>query len=94
MQNTEELPFRQIAEEFSVTESKSIINDKQQCRAIAEQQDPGKNNLALLRTRLKFMKAEGRMMVTNRRVLFRAAGTSLTGNILQEHQFNLDERHR
>ena len=30
-------------------------------------------------------------MVTNRRVLFRAAGTSLTGNILQEHQFNLDE---
>ena len=48
-------------------------------------------NLALLRTRLKFMKAEGRMMVTNRRVLFRAAGTSLTGNILQEHQFNLDE---
>ena len=48
-------------------------------------------NLAMLRTRLKFMKAEGRLMVTNRRVLFRAAGTSLTGNILQEHQFNLDE---
>lgn len=48
-------------------------------------------NVAKLRTRLKFMKAEGRLMVTNRRVLFRAAGTSLTGNILQEHQFNLDE---
>ena len=48
-------------------------------------------NIARLRTRLKFMKAEGRMMITNRRVLFRAAGTSLTGNILQEHQFNLDE---
>lgn len=48
-------------------------------------------NIAKLRTRLKFMKAEGRMMITNRRVLFRAAGTSLTGNILQEHQFNLDE---
>ncbi len=48
-------------------------------------------NIARLRTRLKFMKAEGRLMVTNRRVLFRAAGTSLTGNILQEHQFNLDE---
>ena len=30
-------------------------------------------------------------MVTNRRVLFRAAGTSLTGNLLQEHEFNLDE---
>ena len=48
-------------------------------------------NMAKLRTRLKFMKAEGRLMVTNKRVLFRAAGTSLTGNTLQEHQFNLDE---
>ena len=48
-------------------------------------------NLAKLRTRLKFMKAEGRLMVTNRRVIFRASGTSLTGNLLQEHQFNLDE---
>lgn len=48
-------------------------------------------NIAKLRTRLKGMKAEGRLQVTNRRILFRAAGTSLTGNILQEHQFNLDE---
>lgn len=48
-------------------------------------------NIARLRTRLKFMKAEGRLMVTNRRVLFRAAGTSLTGNLLQEHEFDLDE---
>lgn len=48
-------------------------------------------NIARLRTRIKFMKAEGRLMVTNRRVLFRATGTSLTGNIAQEHQFNIDE---
>lgn len=48
-------------------------------------------NIAKLRTRLKLMSAEGRLMVTNKRVLFRAAGTSLTGNTLQEHQFNLDE---
>lgn len=48
-------------------------------------------NIAKLRSRLKFMKAEGRLMVTNRRVLFRAAGTSITGNTLQEHQFNIDE---
>ena len=48
-------------------------------------------NIAKLRNRLKFMKAEGRLMVTTKRVLFRAAGTSLTGNTLQEHQFNLDE---
>ena len=48
-------------------------------------------NIAKMRTRLKFMKAEGRMMVTNRRILFRAAGTTLTGNVLQEHQFDIDE---
>ncbi len=48
-------------------------------------------NIAKMRTRWKHMKAEGRLMVTNKRVLFRAAGTSLTGNTLQEHQFNLDE---
>lgn len=30
-------------------------------------------------------------MITNRRILFRATGTSLTGNIAQEHQFNIDE---
>lgn len=48
-------------------------------------------DIARLRTRLKFMRAEGRLMVTNRRILFRAAGTSLRGNVLQEHQFNLDE---
>ena len=48
-------------------------------------------NVAKLRTRLKFMKAEGRLMVTNKRILFRAAGTSLTGNVLHEQEFNLDE---
>lgn len=48
-------------------------------------------NVTKMRTRLKFMKAEGRLMVTNKRVLFRAAGTSLTGNVLQEHQFDLNE---
>lgn len=48
-------------------------------------------NIAKLRTRIKFMWAEGRMMITNKRLLFRAAGTSLTGDLLQEHQFTLDE---
>ncbi len=48
-------------------------------------------NLCKMRTRWKGMKAEGRLMITNRRLLFRAAGTSFTGNTLQEHQFNIDE---
>ena len=48
-------------------------------------------NIVKLRTRLKFMKAEGRLMVTNKRLLFRAAGTAFNGHTSQEHQFNLDE---
>lgn len=48
-------------------------------------------NIALLRTRIKFMKAEGRLEVTNKRILFRAAGKGLKGPIVQEHQFKLDE---
>lgn len=48
-------------------------------------------NIAKLRSRIKQIKADGRLMVTNKRVLFRAAGTSLTGNVLQESQFNIEE---
>jgi hypothetical protein len=48
-------------------------------------------NIAKLRSRIKRIKADGRLMVTNKRVLFRAAGTSLTGNVLQESQFNIEE---
>ena len=48
-------------------------------------------NIARLRTRLKLMKSEGRLMVTTHRILFRATGTSLTGNLLQEHQYKLDD---
>ena len=48
-------------------------------------------NIAILRTRLKFMRAEGRLEVTNKRVLFRAAGKCTKGPVLQEHEFKLDE---
>ena len=48
-------------------------------------------NIVKLRTRVKFMKAEGRMMVTNKRILFRSAGTSFTGHISAVEQFNIDE---
>jgi hypothetical protein len=48
-------------------------------------------DIARLRTRLKFMKAEGRLQVTNKRILFRAAGTSPVGNVLQQHQYALEE---
>jgi len=48
-------------------------------------------NLAILRTRLKFMRAEGRMQVTDQRVIFRAGGRSLMGRTTLQHEFSLDE---
>lgn len=48
-------------------------------------------NIAKLRSRVKRMKGDGRLMVTNKRLLFRVAGTSLTSNVLEEHQFNIEE---
>ena len=48
-------------------------------------------NIAKLRSRSKFMKAEGHLAVTDKRVIFRAAGTSLSGNVVQQQQFRLDE---
>lgn len=48
-------------------------------------------NIAQLRSRLTFSRAEGRLMVTNRRVLFRAAGRGIGGHTLMQHQFTMDE---
>jgi len=48
-------------------------------------------DLAILRTRLKFMRAEGRLQVTNQRVLFRATGRALTGRTTLQHSFSLSD---
>lgn len=48
-------------------------------------------NVATLRSRLKLEKAEGRIQVTNKRVLFRAKGTSLPGKTLLQYEFDLLE---
>ena len=48
-------------------------------------------NIAVLRTRIKFMRAEGRMQVTNKRLLFRATGRSLTGRTFLQHEFSLTD---
>jgi hypothetical protein len=44
-------------------------------------------NAAILRSRLKFERAEGRLQITNKRVLFRAKGTSLPGKTLLQYEF-------
>jgi hypothetical protein len=44
-------------------------------------------NVAVLRTRLKLERAEGRMQVTNKRLLFRATGRSIAGRTTLHHEF-------
>lgn len=48
-------------------------------------------HVAVLRSRSKFMRSEGRMEVTNKRLLFRATGRSLRGKIALQHEFALSD---
>lgn len=48
-------------------------------------------HIASLRSILKGMYAEGRLQVTNKRVLFRAAGISLLGTTELQHEFAIEE---
>ena len=48
-------------------------------------------DMAVLRTRLILSRAEGRLQVTNKRVIFRATGRSLMGRTTLQHEFAIDE---
>lgn len=48
-------------------------------------------DIAILETNLKNMRAEGRLQVTNQRIIFRAAGRSMAGKTLVQHSFSLQE---
>lgn len=48
-------------------------------------------DLCTLRSRIKFMRAEGRLQVTNKRIIFRAKGTSLTGPTTLQQEFSISE---
>lgn len=48
-------------------------------------------NVAILRSRLKFARAEGRLQVTNKRLLFRATGRSIMGRTALQHEFAISE---
>lgn len=48
-------------------------------------------NISILRSRLKFARAEGRLQVTNKRVLFRATGRSIMGRTTLQHEFAINE---
>ena len=47
--------------------------------------------IAILRNILRFERAEGRLQVTNKRVIFRAAGTSLRGRTTLHQEYAIDE---
>lgn len=47
--------------------------------------------IAKLRTLHKFHWAEGRLQVTNKRVIFRAPGKSIMGRTVLQHEFAIDE---
>jgi hypothetical protein len=48
-------------------------------------------NIAVLRNLLKFERAEGRMQITNKRVIFRAAGRCAVGRTTLQHEFSIAE---
>jgi hypothetical protein len=48
-------------------------------------------NIAVLRNLFRFARAEGRMQVTNKRVIFRAAGRALGSKTVLQQEFAIDE---
>lgn len=63
-----------------------------ECVAPNEGEIPIKQyDITILRTWYKFMRAEGRMQLTNKRLIFRATGRSIMGRTAQQHEFALDE---
>ena len=48
-------------------------------------------NIAVLRTLLKFERAEGRMQITNKRLVFRAPGRSIGGRTTLQHEYSINE---
>jgi ElaB/YqjD/DUF883 family membrane-anchored ribosome-binding protein len=66
----------------------SIVPD---CISATENEIPVRQyNIAVLRNLLRFERAEGRLQVTNKRVIFRAAGSSLRGRTTLQQEFAMD----
>lgn len=48
---------------------------------------------AILRTKMSFMKAKGRLQITNKRLIFRAPGRSLIGRTMLQNEFDINQIH-
>jgi hypothetical protein len=82
-----ESPERNAADTYERT--MAIVPD---CIKANENEIPVRQyNIAILRSLLKFERAEGRMQVTNKRVIFRAAGRSVGGRTALQHEYAIDE---
>ena len=69
--------------------NKSIVPDVVQAN---ESEIPIKQyEVATLRSRIRGQFTKGRLQVTNKRILFRAAGASLQGRIVNQHEFDINE---
>jgi hypothetical protein len=63
-----------------------------ECIKSSENEIPVKQyNIAVLRNLLRFERAEGRLQVTNKRVVFRAAGRSIGGRTSLQQEFAINE---
>ena len=63
-----------------------------ECISANENEIPVKQyNIAVLRNLIRFERAEGRLQVTNKRVVFRAAGRSIGGRTTLQQEFAIDE---
>jgi hypothetical protein len=63
-----------------------------ECISANENEIPVKQyNIAVLRNLFKLERAEGRMQITNKRVVFRAAGRSVGGRTTLQHEFAINE---
>jgi len=68
------------------------MNIVPECISANENEIPVKQyNIAVLRNLFKFERAEGRIQVTNKRVIFRAAGRSVGGRTTLQHEYAIDE---
>lgn len=62
------------------------------CIDLEEGEIPVKQyKVGILRSRMRFQRSEGRLQITNKRVLFRAAGYSPSGATIYQHAFAIDK---
>lgn len=89
-QKTKPLEFQTFKKPTNFSEKgKLIVPD---CIESDQDEVPIKQyDIARLQTLIKFAFAEGRLQVTNKRVLFRSSGSSIMGPTSLQHEFSIEE---